>query len=231
MQIFVNIPSIRKTISLTVNDTDTINVVKSKIHAIEGVPHDLNRLWFSKGWLKEERTLFDYNIKEGSTLALVENLLEENEIKIQVCTLTGSKTDLQISNWATVKNVKTLIRKRQGPVDRQRFTYKGQELINSYLLAFYNISNDSVIHLVHRLKGGAGAITVKYFKTLVIDCIQSVRDIKEKIEELEGYPPALQQLTLDGRMLDDDYIFDEPINELALEIVTDSGQNSSYSTS
>ena len=66
---------------------------------------------------------------------------------------------------------------------------------------------------------------MKYFKTLVIDLDLnpfdrglSVRRIKKRIEALEGYPPELQQLTHDGRVLGDDFIIDESIDELDLSI-------------
>ena len=230
----MNIPSIRKTVSLTVNDTDTINVVKSKIHAIEGIPHDLNRLWISEEWLKEDRTLFDYNIKEYSTLVLAEHLPVGDQIKIEIGTLTGKTVDLPTSSFATVQCVKEKVQEREGiPPDQQRLIYSGQQLEDDHLLAFYNISNGSKVHLVLRLRGGGRGITVKYFKTLLINfgMDPSVRQIKERIEEIDGYPPALQQLTLDGRTLDDDFIIDESTYELALEIVTPPKQNSSCSVS
>ena len=191
-----------KTISLRVNDTDTIDVVKSKIQAKEEIYHPLNRLWISEKCLKEDRTLFDYNIKEGSTLVLAENLIGENGFKIQVSTLTGKKIDLQISSLATIKRLKELIQEREGiPTDQQRLVRGKQNLIDDQLLTFYNISNGSVIHLVLRLRGGGRPFIVKYFKTLVIywERDPSVRWIKEQIEELEGYPPALQRLSLDGQ--------------------------------
>ena len=233
MQIFVKIRGIEEIISLKVNDTDTVDVVKSKIQAKAGIRQDINRLWGSGKWLIDDRTLLDYNIKEGATLALTESWLKENEIKILVKTLTGKKIDLQISNFATVQNVKEMIQDREGiPPDQQRIIYLGQQLADDHLLIFYNISNDSVIHLVLRLRGGQIRITVKYFKTLVIDfgIYPSVRQIKERIEELEGYPPGLQQLTLDGRVLDDDFICLVK-DELDLEIVTPPKQNSSCSVS
>ena len=127
-----------------------------------------------------------------------------------------------------------MIQEREGiPPDQQRFIHDGQQLEDDHLLAFYNISNDSVIHLVLRLRGGGRRITVKYFKTLVIDCEvePSVRQIKEQIETLEHYQPGLQQLTLDGRILDDDFIIDLLKNELVLEIVTPQKQNSFCSVS
>ena len=232
MQIFVKIRGIEEIISLKVNDTDTINVVKSKIQAKGGIRHDFNRLWGSGKWLKDDRTLLDYNIKEGSTLALTESWLEEIEIKIIVRTLTGKKIDLQISNFATVQCVKEMIQDREGiPPDQQRIIYLGQQLADDHLLIFYDICNDSLIHLILRLRGGQLRITVKYFKTLLIDfqMSPSVRQIKERIEELEGYPLALQKLTLYGRVLDDDSIY--PAQELDLEIVTPPKQNSSCSVS
>ena len=156
MQIFVNIPGFRKTVSVGVKDADTIDVVKYKVQAKEGIHHDKYRLWDSGKLLEEDRTLFDYNIKGYSTLVLAESFLGVNDIKIQVNTLTGKKIGLHISRSAPVKCLKELIQDKEGiPPDQQRIIYSGCQLEDDKLLAFCNISNESVIHLILRLRGGA----------------------------------------------------------------------------
>ena len=70
-------------------------------------------------------------------------------------TLTGKTLCLSVNSNDTVNEIKQKIQQKEGiPLEQQRLVFNGKQLEDNLKLGEYNISNDSTIHLVLRLRGG-----------------------------------------------------------------------------
>ncbi|XP_056845754.1 polyubiquitin-like [Raphanus sativus] len=210
MRIFVFVKTligVGVTTTLHVRSSDTIGDVKAMIQRMEGIPSDQQRLVFV-GYhdMEDHLTVSDCNIQEYSTLHLVLRL--GGFMRIFVKFLTGKTIFLVVQGSSTIDFVKTIIQRKEGfPTDQQRLIFAGYQMEGDSTLADYNIQKDSSVHCVLRV---TESIRI-FIKTLTCKTIalevknsDSVKNVKDRIKDIEGIYPHHQILIFAGQQLEDD---------------------------
>ena len=206
MQIFV-IALTGKTITLEIGASDTVGNLKANIQDKEGIPPHYQGLIFCGKLLQNHHTLSYYNIQKESVLRLV--LLRDTDIFIK--TYTGKYINFNMNATNTIEfmigeicNILKIL------PDQYRVIFDGQILNRECTLSNYDIPAKSTIHLV-LIEGETIEI---FFKSQAERCftiifkafgLETVEDLKAKIQLVEGIPIDRQNLLFDGRELENRY--------------------------
>jgi hypothetical protein len=107
---------------------------------------------------------------------------------IQIRSLTGKHTEIKVHHKMRVSELKELIEKQdQTPFDQQRLVYNGKQLEDERTLDYYNITQDTVVHIILRIRGGMFHETSarKDFGLVQWATLESIEELEEKIRILK----------------------------------------------
>lgn len=194
-----------KTITVKVDASDTIKMIKAKIECIEGIQPDQQYLVFAGRILRDEDTLFDYNIQKESTVHLICKPYRGMQIFVKM--QSGKIITLKVQAQDTIENVKSKIHYTENIIpDRQELIFHEQQLKDQLTLHDYDIQNNSTIDLV-----SSGQIIQIFIRiqtdgiyTLEVYPLDTIEVLKDKIFKTKGIPPDQQRLIFAGEQLQDE---------------------------
>ena len=151
MQIFITWNE--KINSFDVKPDFTIKLLKEKIHDKLGIEPSEQILLFKRGALKDNISLFQYDIQDRNFLTLITYLpiknKEAEQLQIFIKTLTGKEMSFVVEPYLTIEKLKCKIQDKEGiPSDKQKIIFAGDQLEDSRTLASYNIKARAILYMI-----------------------------------------------------------------------------------
>ena len=148
-----------ETLTIEVNlSTDTSETIKRLIEAKEGIPFDLQQLFFEGQELTNcSSTLSECNVGDDSVLLF---LMKQGTYQVNLETFpiySGSSfIELTVKPTDSISDVKTKVVAKEGiPINKQRFIYNGKQLQDDDTLLKSKVFTNDTIHLLYPLNPAA----------------------------------------------------------------------------
>jgi len=127
-------------------------------------------------------------------------------MKILVQIIKGKNITLDVEPSDSILSIKEKIQEIEGiPTNEQKLFFNGIFLEDHKALSYYYIKKGSTLHLIMLSLDFSNIIFVKKVDgtafTLMVELSDTIKSIKEKIEEEKGIPQNLQKLSYNGRPL------------------------------
>ena len=198
-----------KTITLDVEESGTIENIKATIENKEGIPSDAQRLSFNGQQLKSERTLSFYKIRAESIVHVVTG----PHIVVMVRIQTRNIVTLQnISENDTIKKLKTKIEEEENiPIEEQRLIWGDKQLEDEKTVHEYNILYWSTLKLEFIKRYPVQILDISTGKTItvMVDKHNTVKALKQIIEDKNGISVDRQRFLFAGKELEDGITLDK----------------------
>ena len=112
-----------------------------------------------------------------------------DDFPIQIRSLTGKHTEIKVHHKMRVSELKDMIeRADQTPFDQQRLVYNGKQLEDERTLDYYDIKEDTIVHIILRIRGGMFHETSarKDFGLIQWTTIQAIEELEELIKAMKS---------------------------------------------
>ena len=174
-------------VKLQVEPRDVISCLKDQLETILRIPREEQCLIYAGDILEDEKTLKDYNITNNAQLSL-------RHTKVIVITPESNNLMIHCSLMQPILSLKDkIMRQTEKPVDQQILEHESKLLEDEKSLFFYNISNDSVLHVTFKKKWtiiDCNGKEITYFSSP----LDRIENLKSMIEQKEGIPADRQRL-------------------------------------
>ena len=200
MQLFVKMAD--KTITLDVEETDSIFDVKAKLAEAEGIPADRMQLATTAGKQMKDEDRLQLADTTGCTLCL------QSPMHIVIRTAVDKTVTLEVDATDRIRDVKLKLAEAEGiPPEEQQLIFEAQQLEDGNTVVEYNIQEKSELYLVPRVRrkrvgfqlfvqmGGTGGKLI----TLDVEPSDTIGNVKAQVEEHEGIPQDQQTLLYAGK--------------------------------
>lgn len=143
--------------TLTVNPQDTVGSLKNRIQQKMGIARHQQSLAVDNGQRSplsdDSKPLSFYGVHSGSLVTLL--VTQRTTIQVFLRNEKGRTSTYDVKPDETVHGFKEMVKCREGvEVSQQRLLHESKEMENHLRLSDYNVTDNSTIYLMFRLRGG-----------------------------------------------------------------------------